>query len=207
MSDVLLATNPSWPYTDTPPTGGPYWYQVEVIDGASSQVLSNMSPIAGFTAPQPNLKAFLVATLRANAAFSAAFGDSSATPRIFADADFSSSALPYVVYTEPEDKPLRVFGGYAIGQGSVEFGVFDKEKEQARAKMLLVRQALNAISVPVNVGEGTLIYLKSSDDSGRDLKNLAPTPESDPNAPPATPQVLEFGRSLVFNYKIVRTDP
>src|SRR4051812_4186576 len=79
----------------------------------------------------------IVAVLRATPAVAAALGDALATPKVFADQTFVGADLPYCLYTEPEEKPQRVWGGGVIGNGQFDLGVFARRKDDARTLISL----------------------------------------------------------------------
>lgn len=153
-----------------------------------------------------DLMAAVVLALRASPAFVAAIGDSPSSNKIFADETFPGVDLPYCLYTEPEDKPLRTWGGNAIGQGSFDLGVFAVSKIAARTAMELARAAVNAMVVPFATSDGVVTYCRNDDGSSRSLTSVAPTPSAPvAGQPPTSP--IEFGRSMSFRFTIVRSDP
>lgn len=155
-----------------------------------------------------DVMAAVVAALAADPDVVAQFGHSSTTPKFMADEAAGSPALPYAVYTEPDETPMRVFGGTAIGNGSFELGVFDTTKQGARLKLDLVRRAINGIELPTPLVDGQLTWIKSEAHRSREIVNTAPTAPTDPTStePPA-PVSIEFGRAQVFRYRVVRNDP
>lgn len=53
MSRQLVATNPTFPFVDSPPGGQPNYYQIEVTDAASGDAFSNESTLPPFQATPP----------------------------------------------------------------------------------------------------------------------------------------------------------
>lgn len=140
--------------------------------------------------------AFVVTTLANDVATSTAFGHSTATPKYHADEIDPGVHLPFLVYSEPTETQLRVFTGDSIGTGQFEIGVLDTTKAGARAKLELVRLALNSIPLPATfIGGGVLIYLRNDDNRSRPIGTTAPGQG-----------VTEYGRAMVFNYKLTRSD-
>jgi hypothetical protein len=128
-------------------------------------------------------------------------------PRIYADDAFVGSTLPYLLYTEPEDTPMRVFGGISIGRGEFEFGAFTDNKVSARTLITAVRRAVNGITVPQILGEGIVVFCRNDDNASREIHTPAPTPQAMPGQPVPDPVAIEFGRVMRFRYQISRSDP
>lgn len=145
-----------------------------------------------------DIMATLMAALAANAGVAGAFGDGPTTPKFHADVDDPGCDLPYLVYSEAAEKPQRMCGFSAkIGNGSFELGVFDATKLGARQKCELVRACLDGLAMPQVLGDGgTLIYLRSQDNAGRDIQTTAPGTG-----------VTEFGRTAIFDYQVTRPEP
>ena len=122
----------------------------------------------------PDLMAFVVTTLSSDVTTSAAFGHTTATPKYHADEADPGVALPFLVYSEPSEAPLRVFGGDSICNGTFEIGVLDTSKLGARTKLDLVRSLLHSITLPQDLGGGLLIYLRNSDNRSRPIGTTAP---------------------------------
>lgn len=139
--------------------------------------------------------AFIVSTLTNDDATRAAFGHTVATPKFHADEVDPRTSLPFLVYSEPNEIPMRVFGGNSICSGTFEIGVLDSSKLGARTKLDLVRTNLHSITLPKDLGGGLLIYLRNEDNSSRPIGTTAPGSG-----------VSEYGRAMVFNYKLTRTD-
>lgn len=143
----------------------------------------------------PDLMAFVVSTLVNDVTTSTAFGHTATTPKYHADEADTATALPFLVYSEPTETPLRVFGGNSLCSGTFEIGVLDTSKTGARSKLDLVRSLLNSIPLPQTMTGGTLIYLRNSDNRSRPIGVTAPGAG-----------VAEYGRAMVFDYKLTRTD-
>lgn len=139
--------------------------------------------------------AFVVSTLANDATTSTAFGHTATTPKYHADEADPGVALPFLVYSEPNETPLRVFGGDSLCSGTFEIGVIDTSKLGARTKLDLVRSLLNSVTLPQSLTGGTLIYLRNSDNRSRPIGVTAPGAG-----------VAEYGRAMVFDYKLTRTD-
>lgn len=143
----------------------------------------------------PDLMAFVVSTLSNDATTSTAFGHTVTTPKYHADEADPGVSLPFLVYSEPTETSLRVFGGNSLCSGTFEIGVLDTSKLGARTKLDLVRSLLNSILLPHALTGGTLIYLRNSDNRSRPIGTTAPGAG-----------VAEYGRAMVFDYKLTRTD-
>lgn len=143
----------------------------------------------------PDLMAFVVWTLANDAPTSSAFGHTATTPKYHADEVDTGTALPFLVYSEPNEMPLRVFGGNSLCSGTFEIGVIDTSKLGARTKLDLVRSLLNGVVLPQLLTGGVLIYLRNSDNRSRPIGATAPGAG-----------VAEYGRAMVFDYKLTRTD-
>lgn len=143
----------------------------------------------------PDLMAFVVTTLSNDVPTCVAFGHTATTPKYHADEIDPRTSLPFLVYSEPNETPMRVFGGNALCSGSFEIGVLDTSKLGARTKLDLVRTLLHGITLPQNLIGGLLIYLRNEDNSSRPIGTTAPGSG-----------VSEYGRAMVFNYKLTRSD-
>lgn len=143
----------------------------------------------------PDLMAFIVTTLSCDVVTSTAFGHTASTPKYHADEVDPRTSLPFLVYSEPNETPLRVFGGNSICSGTFEIGVLDTSKLGARTKLDLVRTLLHSIVLPHDLDGGLLIYLRNEDNSSRPIGTTAPGSG-----------VSEYGRAMVFSYKLTRTD-
>jgi hypothetical protein len=143
----------------------------------------------------PDIMAFVIQTLTNDTATSTAFGHTVTTPKYHADEIDPKALLPFLVYSEPTETPLRVFGGNSLCSGTFEIGVLDTSKLGARDKLNLVRTALNGVSLPHALAGGVLIYLRNDDNRSRPIGTTAPGSG-----------VAEYGRAMVFNYKLTRTD-
>lgn len=139
--------------------------------------------------------AFVVQTLVNDATTVAAFGHTAATPKFHADEADPGVALPFLVYSEPTETPMRVFGGNSICTGEFEVGVLDQSKSGVRAKLDLVRSLLNSIQFPTYLLGGILIYLRNDDNRSRPIGVTA-----------AGAGVAMFGRAMTFRYKLTRSD-
>lgn len=139
--------------------------------------------------------AFVVSTLANDTTTSTAFGHTTTTPKYHADEVDTGVLLPFLVYSEPNETPMRVFGGNSLCSGTFEIGVIDTSKLGARTKLDLVRSLLNSISLPQLLTGGVLIYLRNSDNRSRPIGVTAPGAG-----------VTEYGRAMVFDYKLTRTD-
>lgn len=139
--------------------------------------------------------AFVVSTLANDTTTSTAFGHTTTTPKYHADEVDTGVSLPFLVYSEPNETPMRVFGGNSLCSGTFEIGVIDTSKLGARTKLDLVRSLLNSISLPQPLTGGVLIYLRNSDNRSRPIGVTAPGAG-----------VTEYGRAMVFDYKLTRTD-
>lgn len=143
----------------------------------------------------PDLMAFVVSTLANDVFVNNAFGHTTTTPKYHADEADPGVALPFLVYSEPTETPLRVFGGNSLCSGTFEVGVLDISKLGARTKLDLVRSTLNGVGLPQSLSGGVLIYLRNSDNRSRPIGTTAPGAG-----------VAEYGRAMVFDYKLTRTD-
>lgn len=143
----------------------------------------------------PDLMAFVVSTLANDVTVSTAFGHTVTTPKYHADEVDTGTALPFLVYSEPNETPLRVFGGNSLCSGTFEVGVLDTSKLGARTKLDLVRSLLNSVILPQSLTGGILIYLRNSDNRSRPIGSTAPGAG-----------VAEYGRAMVFDYKLTRAD-
>lgn len=142
-----------------------------------------------------DLPAFIISTLANNATVSSAFGHTVTTPKFHADEADPGVSLPFLVYSEPSETPMRVFTGDLLATGQIEIGVLDTSKQGARTKLDLVRTTLNSISLPQSLTGGILIYLRNEDNRSRPIGTTAPGSG-----------VAEYGRAMVFDYKLTRTD-
>lgn len=143
----------------------------------------------------PDLMAFVVSTLVNDVTTSSAFGHTATTPKYHADEGDPGTALPFLVYSEPNETPLRVFTGDSLCSGTFEIGVLDSSKLGARTKLDLVRSLLNGVALPQSLTGGILIYLRNEDNRSRPIGTTAPGSG-----------VAEYGRAMVFSYKLTRTD-
>lgn len=139
--------------------------------------------------------AFVVSTLSADVTVNTAFGHTATTPKYHADEADPGVALPFLVYSEPNETPLRVFGGNSLCSGTFEIGVLDTSKLGARTKLDLVRSLLHGVVLPQTLTGGILIYLRNSDNHSRPIGTTAPGTG-----------VTEYGRAMVFDYKVTRSD-
>lgn len=139
--------------------------------------------------------AFVISTLANDTTTSTAFGHTTTTPKYHADEADTGVALPFLVYSEPNETPLRVFGGNSLCSGTFEIGVIDASKLGARTKLDLVRSLLNSVTLPQSLTGGILIYLRNSDNRSRPIGVTAPGAG-----------VAEYGRAMVFDYKLTRID-
>ena len=142
-----------------------------------------------------DLMAFVVSTLSNDITVSTAFGHAVATPKYHADEIDPGTELPFLVYSEPNETPLRVFGGNSLCTGTFELGVLDTSKLGARTKLDQVRSLLHGLSLPQVLTGGVLIYLRNEDNRSRPIGTTAPGTG-----------VVEYGRAMVFAYKLTRTD-
>lgn len=143
----------------------------------------------------PDLMAFVVLALSNDPTTTVAFGHTATTPKFHADEIDPGTALPFLVYSEPTETPMRVFGGNSICTGEFEIGVLDHSKSGARAKLDIVRSLLNSITLPTTLTGGVLIYLRNEDNRSRPIGTTAPGAG-----------VAEYGRAMTFRYKLTRSD-
>ena len=198
MSRTIIATNPTFPYTDAPPaSGGPYYYQVEVVDSsgyvvALSDVLSNETPNAGFVPAAADFVAAVVATLQGNAACALAFGNSPSTPKFQGIQAATAVALPYARILElPADTTFESADGAGVihyyEAGELQVDVFATSESQARTLSRLVAAALD--DAPLVFATGTCLEIRQS------RAFFTPEPDAGPGA------AIVYHRVVSFRYR------
>lgn len=124
-----------------------------------------------------------------------AFNVSDLKYKFHADEIDPEASLPYILHSSVQEAPDRFFGG-RIGMGTFELGVFDSGYETARAKMDLVRTAIDSwvSAAPQDLRDsGKLFYIRSQEETARSISVPAPGGG-----------VTQYGRVLQFGFKVAR---